>query len=214
MLLLTLHHIVSDGWSMGVLVRELAALYEAFRQGQPSPLPELPVQYADYAVWQRGWLQGEVLEAQLGYWKQQLAGAPPRLELPTDQPRPAVQSFQGAAVPVRLPRALSEAVEALAQREGATPFMVLLAAFQALLPRYSGQDDVLRRLAHRGPPPRGDEGLIGFFVNTLVLRAQLQRRAHLPRAAGPGARHHAGRLRAPGRALREAGGGAAARRAT
>ncbi|RKI05722.1 amino acid adenylation domain-containing protein, partial [Corallococcus praedator] len=169
-LMLHVHHIVSDGWSLGVLVREMTALYEAFRQGHAPALPELPVQYADFSVWQRGWLQGEVLEAQLGWWKQQLAGASHVLELPTDKPRPAVASRRGDAVTVHLPRALSEQVEALAQREGATPFMVLLAAFQSVLHRYSGQDDVLvgSPIANRGHAET--EGLIGFFVNTLVLR--------------------------------------------
>ncbi|MBJ6766255.1 non-ribosomal peptide synthetase, partial [Myxococcaceae bacterium JPH2] len=142
-LLLTLHHIVSDGWSLGVLVREMSALYASFAQGRPSPLPELPVQYADYAVWQRTWLQGETLRTRLKWWADQLAGSPPALDLPTDRPRPAVFSHRGATLSVAFPRALSEAVESLAQREGATPFMVLLAAFQSLLHRYSGQDDVL-----------------------------------------------------------------------
>ncbi|RJS25315.1 hypothetical protein DRW03_09470 [Corallococcus sp. H22C18031201] len=172
LLLLTLHHIVSDGWSLGVLVREMSALYASFAQGRPSPLPELPVQYADYAVWQRTWLQGETLRTRLKWWAARLAGAPPALDLPTDRPRPAVFSNRGATLSVAFPRGVSEAVEALAQREGATPFMVLLAAFQSLLQRYSGQDDVLvgspianRRLAETEP-------LIGFFVNTLVLRAR------------------------------------------
>ncbi|RYZ33473.1 MAG: non-ribosomal peptide synthetase, partial [Myxococcaceae bacterium] len=169
-LVVHLHHIVSDGWSLGVMVRDVTTFYEAFRQGLAPALPELPVQYADYAVWQRDWLQGDVLEAQLGWWKQQLAGASHVLDLPTDKPRPAVVSQRGASVPVRLPRALSEQVEALAQRAGATPFMVLLAAFQTVLHRYSGQDDVLvgSPIANRGHAET--EGLIGFFVNTLVLR--------------------------------------------
>ncbi|RYZ35944.1 MAG: amino acid adenylation domain-containing protein, partial [Myxococcaceae bacterium] len=169
-LVVHVHHIVSDGWSLGVLVREMTALYEAFRQGRTPALPELPVQYADYAVWQRNWLQGKVLEAQLDWWKQQLAGASHVLDLPIDKPRPALVSQRGATVPVRLSRALSEQVETLAQREGATPFMVLLAAFQTVLHRYSGQDDVLvgSPIANRGHAET--EGLIGFFVNTLVLR--------------------------------------------
>ena len=105
--MLNMHHIISDGWSMGVLVREVAALYEAFSQGRPSPLPELPVQYADYAAWQRQWLQGEALEAQLAYWREQLAGAPQLLELPTDKPRPAAQSYRGATSTRVMPAALS-----------------------------------------------------------------------------------------------------------
>ncbi|MGZ3458804.1 MAG: amino acid adenylation domain-containing protein, partial [Archangium sp.] len=141
-LVLVMHHIVSDGWSMGVLVRELAGLYEAFSRGKPPPLAELPVQYADYAAWQREWLRGEVLEEQLGYWRKQLEGAPSALELPTDRPRPAVQTYRGGHRRIQWTRELQEAVRALAQREGATPFMVLLAAFQVLLGRYSGQADV------------------------------------------------------------------------
>ncbi|RKH56197.1 non-ribosomal peptide synthase/polyketide synthase, partial [Corallococcus llansteffanensis] len=169
-LVLHLHHIVSDGWSLGVLVREMTALYEAFRQGQTPTLPELPVQYADFAVWQRGWLQGDVLKAQLDWWKQQLAGAPHVLDLPTDKPRPAVATQRGASVRVQFPRALAEQVEALAQKEGATPFMVLLAAFQTVLHRYTGQDDVLVGSPIANRRHAETEGLIGFFVNTLVLR--------------------------------------------
>ncbi|RYZ40511.1 MAG: amino acid adenylation domain-containing protein, partial [Myxococcaceae bacterium] len=175
-LVLHLHHIVSDGWSLGVLVREMTALYEAFRHGQTPSLPELPVQYADFSVWQRGWLQGDVLEAQLGWWKQQLAGAPHALDLPIDKPRPAVATQRGGAVPVHLPSALAEKVEALAQREGATPFMVLLAAFQTVLHRYSGQDDVLVGSPIANRRHAETEGLIGFFVNTLVLRGSFSAR--------------------------------------
>ncbi|RYZ39080.1 MAG: amino acid adenylation domain-containing protein, partial [Myxococcaceae bacterium] len=171
-LVLVMHHIVSDGWSMGVLVREVAALYEACSQGRPSPLPELPLQYADFAVWQREWLQGEVLEAQLAWWKQQLQGAPRALELPTDKPRPAVQTFQGDSRDVQWPHALWESVTALAHREGATPFMVLLAAFQTVLSRYSGQDDVCVGSPIANRTRTETEGLIGFFINTLVLRAR------------------------------------------
>ncbi|WP_164021814.1 non-ribosomal peptide synthetase, partial [Pyxidicoccus trucidator] len=173
-LLLNLHHIVSDGWSTPVLMREVATLYEAFRQGQPSPLPELPVQYADYAVWQRGWLQGEALDAQLGWWKQQLAGAPHALELPTDFPRPPVQSFRGATVHFQLPRALSRALEALCQKQGATLFMGLLAATQALLARHSGQQDIVLGSPIAGRRFSELEGLIGFFINTLALRARME----------------------------------------
>ncbi|NPC85533.1 amino acid adenylation domain-containing protein, partial [Pyxidicoccus fallax] len=176
-LLLNMHHIISDGWSSGVLVREMAALYEASSAGRPSPLPELAVQYADYAVWQRSWLQGEALDEQLGWWKQQLAGAPAYLELPTDKTRPPVLAHRGSSVDVRLPRELSESLKALAQREGATPFMLLLAGFQLLLSRYSGQDDVVVGSPIAGRRHAETEGLIGFFVNTLVLRAQLDARA-------------------------------------
>jgi amino acid adenylation domain-containing protein len=172
-LLFTTHHIICDGWSRGVLIRELAALYEAFSSGKPSPLPELPIQYVDFAVWQRQWLQGEVLEAQLTYWKQQLAGSPPVLELPTDRPRPSVQTFQGATQSLMLPKDLSEALKDLSQQEDATLFMTLLAAFKTLLYRYTGQEDILvgTPIANRN---RSEiERLIGFFVNTLVMRTDL-----------------------------------------
>ena len=171
-LLLTMHHIVSDGWSQGVFWRELQALYEAFATGKPSPLPELSIQYADFAHWQRQWLQGEVLEAQLAYWKQQLAGLS-TLQLPTDRPRPAVQTFRGARHPVVFSPPLMQALKALSQQHGVTLFMTLLAAFQILLHRYTGQDDIVvgSPIANRN---RSEiEGLIGFFVNTLVLRTNL-----------------------------------------
>ncbi len=170
---LTLHHIASDGWSIGVLVREVAALYPALAAGKPSPLPELPVQYADFTVWQRSWLRGEVLEGEIAFWRRQLAGLPPLLELPTDQPRPAVQSFRGATRLVWLPAGLVRQAEALARREGATLFMVLLAAFQSLLGRCSGQDDLAVGSPVAGRDRVETEGLIGFFVNTLVLRGDL-----------------------------------------
>ncbi|HEY0096488.1 MAG TPA: condensation domain-containing protein, partial [Archangium sp.] len=171
-LLLTVHHIVSDGWSMDVLIRELVMLYMTFSAGKPSPLPELPIQYVDYASWQRERLQGEALEKQLAYWRQQLGGAPRLLELPTDRPRPAVQSTRGANQPVQLTRASSEALMALCTREGVTPFMALLAAFQVLLHRYSGQDDICVGTPIAGRDRSELEELIGFFANTLVLRAR------------------------------------------
>ena len=142
-LLLTMHHIASDGWSVGLLVRELGTLYQAFLEGKPSRLPELPIQYVDYAVWQREWLQGEVLEGQLDYWRKQLEGTPALLELPTDRSRPAVQRFRGALMPGELPRSLSVALRELSRREGATLFMTLLASFQTLLHRYTGADDIV-----------------------------------------------------------------------
>ncbi|HYO73087.1 MAG TPA: amino acid adenylation domain-containing protein, partial [Archangium sp.] len=175
-LLLNMHHIISDGWSTGVLVRELAAVYEAHLQGKPSPLPELTVQYADYAVWQRQW-QSQVLEQQLSYWKQQLAGVPQALELPTDKPRPSVQSFRGAQLPVALSKDLSKRLLQLCQREGVTPFMALLASFQLLLSRYSNQDDIAVGSPIAGRRNAELEGLIGFFVNTLVLRSRIDSRA-------------------------------------
>ncbi|HEX2081437.1 MAG TPA: amino acid adenylation domain-containing protein [Longimicrobium sp.] len=170
--LLTMHHIVSDGWSMQVFARELRALYAAFLLGEPSPLPPLPIQYADFAVWQRQWLQGTVLEEQLAFWTRQLAGVPV-LHLPTDHARPAIPTFGGAHHLFRLPAELTAALRALTQREGATLFMVMLTAFKALLLRYSAQTDVVvgSPIANR---TRAElEGLIGFFVNMLVLRTDL-----------------------------------------
>ncbi len=170
---LTMQHVVSDAWSTGVLIRELAALYDAFAGGKPSPLPPLPIQYADFAHWQREWLQGEVLETQIAYWKQQLAHPPSILELPTDRPRPAVQTSRGAVVRATFAPERLEGVQRLAKREGATPFMVLLAAFEVLLRRYSGQTDLLVGCPIAGRTRQEVEGLIGFFVNTLVLRVDI-----------------------------------------
>ena len=172
-LILTMHHIASDSWSMGVLVQELADLYTAFAHGQPSPLPPLPIQYADYSVWQRQGLQGERLDAELAYWRQRLAGAPAVLELPTDRPRPAVQTFRGARESLLLPAPLTEALTALSRQEGVTLFMTLLAAFQTLLYRYTGQEDIVVGSPIAGRTCADVEGLIGFFVNTLVLRTDL-----------------------------------------
>jgi amino acid adenylation domain-containing protein len=172
-LLLTMHHIISDGWSMGgVFFRELATLYRAFAAGEPSPLPELPTQYADFALWQRTWLQGDVLDRQIAYWKVQLANVPP-LELPTDQPRPAEQRFRGDFQACSMPAELVAKLQALGQRDGATLFMVLLAGFNAVLRRYSGQDDFAVGTPIAGRNHAEIEGLIGFFVNTLVLRTDL-----------------------------------------
>ncbi|RKG88709.1 amino acid adenylation domain-containing protein, partial [Corallococcus terminator] len=173
-LMVTMHHIVSDGWSVGVLVRELGALYAAFRSGAPSPLPPLPLQYADYALWQRRWLAaGGVLEAQLAYWRTQLEGAPRALELPTDRPRPPVQTHAGSSHALKWPQALAARVRAVSREEGVTPFMTLLAGFQALLSRYSGQDDVSVGTPIAGRTRQETEPLVGFFVNTLVLRTRL-----------------------------------------
>jgi amino acid adenylation domain-containing protein len=169
---LTMHHIVSDGWSLGVLVREMVALYQAFARGLPSPLPDLPVQYADFAAWQRDWLRGEVLRAQLDYWKGRLA-ALPTLELPTDRPRPSAPSGRGGERFLDLPEDLVADLRGLARQEGATLFMALLAAFQALLHRYTGQNDVAVGTPIAGRTRPEAEGLIGFFVNTLVLRGDL-----------------------------------------
>jgi len=173
LLLLTMHHIISDGWSLGVLVRELTELYKAFCTGKPPVLPELPVQYADFAVWQRQWLTGEILETQLHYWKEQLKNAPNLLELPTDRARPVVQTFQGGYYRAVLPQELSAELATLGKRAGVTLFMTLFAAFQTLLYRYSGQDDIVVGTPVAGRNRRELEGLIGFFVNTLVLRTDL-----------------------------------------
>jgi amino acid adenylation domain-containing protein len=172
-LLLSMHHIISDGWSMGVFIREIALLYEAFSQGRPSPLPGLPIQYADFAAWQREWLQGNVLQEQRTYWKQQLGDHPPVLRLPTDRPRPAVQTSHGARQAAVLPLHLSEALKALSRQENATLFMTLLAAFNVLLCRYTHQADISVGTSIANRTRAETEGLIGFFVNTLVLRTDL-----------------------------------------
>ncbi|HET6978706.1 MAG TPA: amino acid adenylation domain-containing protein [Pyrinomonadaceae bacterium] len=172
--LLTVHHIIADGWSMGVLVREIAALYAAFVEGEPSPLPELPLQYADFAAWQQEWLRGSVLEDHFDYWKQQLDGASTTLDLPTDKPRPPIQQFRGGRELFSIPGNVTEQLLRLSRQEGATLFMTMLAAFNVLLYRYSGQKDILigTPIANRN---RAEiEGLIGFFVNTLVLRAKME----------------------------------------
>ncbi|HEU4558014.1 MAG TPA: amino acid adenylation domain-containing protein, partial [Longimicrobium sp.] len=172
-LLITMHHIVSDGWSMGVLTRELGTLYEAIRRGEPDPLPALPVQYADYAAWQRKWVDGEVLQEQAEYWKETLGGAPELLELPLDHPRPARQDHAGADVGVVIDEELTAGLKELGRRHGTTLFMTVLAGWAAMLARLSGQEDVVvgTPSANRG---RAEiEGLIGFFVNTLALRVEL-----------------------------------------
>ncbi|HET7461931.1 MAG TPA: amino acid adenylation domain-containing protein, partial [Longimicrobium sp.] len=172
-LAVTMHHIVSDGWSIGVLTRELSALYAAFGRGDADPLPALPVQYADYAAWQRRWVEGDVLQRQTEYWRTTLTGAPELLELPADRPRPARQDHAGAAIGVELDEALTAGLKALGRRHGTTLFMTLLAGWAAVLSRLSGQDDVVvgTPAANRG---RAEiEGLIGFFVNTLALRLEL-----------------------------------------
>jgi amino acid adenylation domain-containing protein len=186
-LLLTMHHIVSDGWSMGVLVREMAVLYEAYVAGEGPALDELPIQYADFAVWQRQWLQGETLERQLSYWRKQLEGAPHVLDLPTDRPRPSVQTYEGATTGFAVDVEVMEKLKALSRREGATLFMTLLAAFNVLLSRHSGQKDIVigTNIANRNRAET--EGLIGFFINNLVLRTDL--------SGNPGFRELLGRVR-------------------
>ena len=195
-LLVTMHHIVSDGWSMDVVVRELGALYGAFSRGEADPLPALPVQYADYSAWQRRWVNGEVLQKQVDYWRTTLAGAPELLELPADRPRPAQQDPAGAFAALELDEELTAGLKALAQRHGATLFMTMLAAWSVVLARLSGQDDVVigTPTANRGR--KEIEGLIGFFVNTLALRMDLSGAPTVAellgrvKAAALGAQHH------------------------
>jgi amino acid adenylation domain-containing protein len=168
-----MHHIVSDGWSMGVLVREVGQLYSALRRGERPALPPLPVQYADFAIWQRQWLSGEVLAHQLAYWRRKLAGVPPVLDLPFDRPRPPVQRFRGAQLPAFIPAGTLSALAGLQRAQGTTLYMTLLAAFQVLLARLSGQEDMAVGSPVAGRNRMETEGLIGFFVNTVVLRGEL-----------------------------------------
>jgi amino acid adenylation domain-containing protein len=172
-LLMTMHHIVSDGWSMGVLYRELSTLYNAYSTGWPPALTELPISYADFAIWQREWLSGSRMDQLLRYWKQTLAGAPSILDLPADRPRPAVQVFQGASYSVLLPKALAQGLKILGRQTDTTLFMVLLAAFNVLLSRYASQTDIVVGSPIAGRTRAELENLIGFFVNTLVLRTEL-----------------------------------------
>src|SRR5579883_575155 len=173
LLLLTVHHIVFDGWSASIFFRELAALYQAFADSWPAALPELPVQYADFAIWQREQLQGDVLADHLTYWKKQLEGAPAALELPTDRPRPASSPSRGATLLFGLSRSLTDDLKALSRKEGVSLFTLLVAAFQTLLYRYTGQEDLLLGIEAADRGQAETKGLIGFFVNTLVLRAHL-----------------------------------------
>ncbi|MGH2508365.1 MAG: condensation domain-containing protein, partial [Ktedonobacteraceae bacterium] len=172
-LLLNVHHIIFDGWSMGIFYRELAALYEAFVQGKPSPLPKLPIQYLDYTAWERQKRQSEALEVGLAYWKQQLAGAPPVLELPTDYPRPPLETFRGAYTEFMHPASLIAGLKEIGQREKVTLFVTLLAAFQVLLAHASQQDDIVVGTDAANRSQVEIEDLIGFFVNQLVLRTNL-----------------------------------------
>ncbi len=172
-LLLTMHHIIADGWSWKVFFTELGRIYEAFVQGKPSPLPELPIQYADFAVWQNEWLASEQVNKQLLYWRQQLSGAPTLLDLPTDKPRPVKQGFRGACHSLLLDPLLSQRLRELARNERATLFMTMLAAFNILLHRYTGQEDILVGSPIANRPRSECEKLIGFFLNNLVLRTKI-----------------------------------------
>src|SRR5215217_1844224 len=173
MLVLTLHHIVGDGWSLGILMREVAALYEAFCAGKSAPLPELSIQYADFADWEQQWLQGDLLNEQLSYWERKLAGELPVLELPGDHPRPRVPAHKGTHYYFSLPPDLTEKLKTLARSEEATLFMTLLAAFNVLLNRYTGHEDIPVGVPNANRNQIETEGLIGFFVNTLVMRTDL-----------------------------------------
>ena len=175
-LLVTLHHILTDEWSMEVVHKELKQLYDAFSAGWPSPLPELPIQFADFASWQREWMKGEVLESQISYWKNELAGAPSILELPTDKPRPAAQSFRGATETFHLPGKLLDQLKTLGREQQATLFMILEAAFMALLHRYTGQDDIVVGTPISGRTHGETQNMIGLFLNTVLLRAKFSKR--------------------------------------
>src|ERR1041384_4658042 len=172
-LLLTMHHIISDGWSIGILVRELIELYEACADSRPSTLPDLPVQYVDFAVWHREWLQGEVLDKSISYWKEKLAGVPSLLELPTDRPRPPSQSFSGTRHPIAISQELTESLKALAEQHNATLFMVLLAAFKVFLFRHARQEDIVVGVPIAGRNKPELENVIGLFINMLAMRTDL-----------------------------------------
>ena len=210
-LLLTMHHIVSDGWSAGVLFRELGALYAAFARGEPDPLPPLPVQYADYAAWHRRWVDGAVLEAQAEYWTRTLAGAPELLELPADRPRPPRQDFAGASVNVELDEALTAALKTLSQRHGTTLFMTLLAGWAAVLARLSGQDDVVIGTPSANRGQRRDRGADRLLRQHAAAARGPLRRAHGGGAAGAGEGAGAGGAAEPGHPVRAGGGAGAAR---
>ena len=170
---MVMHHIISDGWSSGVLIREIGVVYDAIKNNKPSPLPDLEIQYSDFAAWQRNWLQGEALDKQLAYWKNQLANADAELGLPTDRPRPAFQSMTGGQFTFQLPEAVYAQVLELSRNENATPFMILLAAFQLMLAQYAGKDDISVGTPIANRNRAETENLIGFFVNTIVLRTDL-----------------------------------------
>jgi hypothetical protein len=172
-ILFAMHHIVSDGWSLAIVVRELSVLYAAFRDGHPSPLDEIPVQYSDFAVWQRQWLESDGLKSQLSYWKARLGGNLPTLDIRADRPRPEIETFRGADEILLIPRALAGALNGLSAREHVTLFMTLVAAYKTLLYRHVGEDDVVVGTDLAGRSQAELEGLVGFFVNLLVLRSDL-----------------------------------------
>ncbi|MEM7129587.1 MAG: condensation domain-containing protein, partial [Chloroflexota bacterium] len=173
MLVLVFHHIVYDDWSDAIFMQELVALYQAYASGQPSPLEEVSIQYADFAAWQRTWLSGERLQNQLGYWKEQLTGTSDLLELPTDRPRPPIQTFRGRSVDFFLDAQLAQTLNELSKQQGTTLFMTLLAAFNVLLARYSRQSDIVVGTPIANRSRRETEAMIGFFINTLVMRSDL-----------------------------------------
>jgi len=172
-MLITMHHIISDGWSISVFMREISVIYQAFSQDKDCPLPDLPIQYADFSSWQREWLSGDILDNQLNYWKEQLGYNLPILELPTDKPRPAIQSARGASLTITIPGEIQEGIKQLTRKEGITPFMALLSAFYILLNKYSLQEDITIGTPIANRTQTETEGLIGFFINTLVIRADL-----------------------------------------
>ncbi|MCU0289250.1 MAG: condensation domain-containing protein, partial [Acidobacteria bacterium] len=172
-LAVNIHHIVMDGWSKGIMLQELMTLYEAFSRGNPSPLPELPIQYTDYVHWHHEWMQGKIFTSQMAYWKEKLAGAPPVLELPLDHPRPAVPSGRGTLQPFSISKENFQALNTLAKQEDATLFMLLTTVYNILLYRYSGQEDILMGTPIAGRRRIELENLIGLFLNTLVLRTDL-----------------------------------------
>ncbi len=208
-LVVTTHHIVTDQWSLGVLVQEVKQLYGAYAAGLASPLPDLPIQYGDYAAWQRAWLRGPVLEEQLAYWRTQLAGVE-TLALPADHVRPAVASLRGGRERFRWGPAVTGPLRAVSQAAGTTVFMTLLASFQAVLARWSGQDDIAVGVPIAGRTHADVDGLIGFFVNTLVLRTDVRGNPSFEELLQRVPRRDARRVRASGPAVRTARGGAAA----
>jgi hypothetical protein len=168
-----MHHIVSDAWSMGVLIGEIVALYEGYAAGREVALPPLPIQYADFAAWQREWLKGDVLDEQFAYWRQQLGGSLPILKIPGDRPRPALQTYNGSSLSFPLSPDLSQALKSLCKAEGVTLFMMLLTAFKVFLYRYTGQEDLIVGSPIANRHRHELESLIGFFINTLAMRTNL-----------------------------------------